>query len=406
MRSRVPPPLFLREAEIEEEGRRGRRDLALLRGHVVAPGEVATSEAISIDLAGRLILPGLLNGHDHLDFSTFPPLGHPPYVNVYDWARDVDAGAGDPVVAAALAVPLVDRLFLGGLRNLLSGVTAVAHHNPFHRSMARPDFPVRVLEKYEFAHSAGLTPALRKTYRTTDRRIPWMVHAGEGTDELSRGEIDTLAEQNVLRQNTVIIHAIAFGADEARRMAAARAAFVWCPESNRRLYGATADAAGFVAAGVKVGLGSDSPVSGVRDPLSNLAAARREKVFSDEALLDLATVDTALAARLPMGGIAPGSVADLLAVTSREALLAGDRTAVSLVVVGGRPLYGEPGLMTAAHPQATPVRVDGALRSIEPEMGRRAAGILKRHPGLRLVPWLAEVRFSEGDGTRPLQGES
>src|SRR6185295_8149229 len=108
---------------------------------------------------------------------------HPPYPNVYAWARDVDAGVGDPIVAAALAVPLADRLFLGGLRNLLSGVTAVAHHNPFHRSMARKDFPVRVLEKYEFAHSAGLTPALRKSYRTTDRRIPWMVHAGEGTDE-------------------------------------------------------------------------------------------------------------------------------------------------------------------------------------------------------------------------------
>ncbi len=374
-------------------------------GRVVSASEArARADRVFLDLEGRALLPGLLNGHDHLDFSSFPPLGHPPYPNVYAWAKDVDAGAGDPAVSAALAVPLADRLFLGGLRNLLCGVTAVAHHNPFHRSMARPDFPVRVLQKYEFAHSAGLTPGLRKTYRTTDRRVPWMVHAGEGTDEVSRRELDTLAEQNVLRQNTVIIHGIAFGADEARRIAVARAAFVWCPESNRRLYGATADVAGFVAAGVKVGLGSDSPVSGVRDPLSNLAAARREGVLADEALLRLATEGTADAARLPLGGVLPGNVADLVVVASREALLRGDRTAVALVLIGGRPLYGEPELMMALQPKAAPVRVDGAARCLEPEMGRRAAGILKRHPALRLVPWLADVRFSEDDGTRSSRG--
>jgi cytosine/adenosine deaminase-related metal-dependent hydrolase len=394
----------LRDAEGQEEGSPLRRDLALVGSRVVSGAEMA-SDATHVDLEGRAVLPGLLNGHDHLDFSTFPPLGHPPYANVYEWAKDVDAGAGDPRVAAALSVPIADRLFLGGLRNLLCGVTAVAHHNPFHRSLARKDFPVRVLVKYEFAHSAGLTPALRRTYRTTDRRIPWMVHAGEGTDEVSRREIDTLLEQNVLRQNTVIIHGIAFGADEARRMAAARAALVWCPESNRRLYGATADVASFLAAGVKVGLGSDSPVSGVRDPLSNLAAARRESALSDEALLRLASEGTAEAARLPVGGLVPGSVADLVVVTSREALLAGDRLSVSLVLIGGRALYGEPGLMGALQPKAVALRVDGALRGLEPEMGRRAAGLLKRYPALRRVPWLADVRFGgEADGTRPSRG--
>jgi cytosine/adenosine deaminase-related metal-dependent hydrolase len=398
-------PAELRGARILGQGSEGRQDVGIVGGRVVDPATVrGLVDRIVVDLEGRVLMPGLLNGHDHLDFSTFPPLGHPPYVNVYEWARDVDAGAGDPAVTAALAVPLVDRLFLGGLRNLLSGVTAVAHHNPFHRSMARKDFPVRVLEKYEFAHSAGLTPHLRKTYRTTDRRIPWMVHAGEGTDDLSRQEIDKLAEQNVLRQNTVIIHGIAFGADEARRLAVARAAFVWCPESNRRLYGATANLAAFLGAGVMVGLGSDSPVSGVRDPLSNLAAARKEAALADEDLLRLATEGTAAAARLPLGGLAPGSVADLLAVTSREALLSGDRSAVALVLIGGRPLYGERALMTALQPKAAAVLVDGAERYIEPELGRRASGILKRHPALRLVPWLSEVRFSEGDGTRPSRG--
>ena len=147
-----------------------------------------------MDLAGLLLLPGLVNAHDHLDFSVFPLLGQPPYANAYAWAEAVRGGVDDPAAREALAVPLVDRLWLGGLRNLLSGVTAVAHHNPYHRSLGRPDFPVRVLAKYDFALSPGLTPQLRKAYRTTDRRIPWMVHAAEGVDERCRGEVRLLAE--------------------------------------------------------------------------------------------------------------------------------------------------------------------------------------------------------------------
>jgi hypothetical protein len=92
-------------------------------------------------------------------------------------------------------------------------------------------------------------------------------------------------------------------------------------------------------------------------------------------------------------------------VTSREALLSGDRSAVALVLIGGRPLYGERALMLPLQPKAATVVVDGVERCLEPELGRRAAGILKRHSALRHVPWLADVRFGEGDGTRPSRGD-
>src|SRR6185295_1444945 len=113
-------------------------------------------------------------------------------------------------------------------------VTAVAHHNPWHRSLAE-DFPVRVLERYQFAHSPGLTPKLRATYRSTDRRIPWMIHAAEGTDERCRGEVEMLRGQNLIRQNTVIIHGIALAPEDAALLAGRHSCVVWCPESNRRL---------------------------------------------------------------------------------------------------------------------------------------------------------------------------
>lgn len=383
--------LVLRNARVRQEGEPAFRDVAVEGERVAAVGPAGSLPRgeREADLEGRFLLPGLLNGHDHLDFSTFPPLGRPPYASAYAWAADVDAGAGELAVRAALEVPLPDRLFLGGLRNLLAGVTAVAHHNPYHRSLGRAGFPVRVLAKYGFAHSPGLTPRLRKTYRTTDRRIPWMVHLAEGTDERCRRELDALAEANVLRENTVIVHGIALGPEDAARIAAARASVVWCPESNRRLYGATAPVAALRAAGVRLGLGSDSPVSGVRDPLSNLAAARREGVLGDEELLDLATRGTAEVARLPAGGFEPGAPADLLAVSALERLLAGDRGAVSLVLVGGRAVYGEPAVMRALSPASAVLFVDGAERRIEGELGRRVAAILKAHPMVRRAPWMA-----------------
>ncbi|HEX6737209.1 MAG TPA: amidohydrolase family protein [Vicinamibacteria bacterium] len=360
---------------------------------VAGPGKLARGTR-ELDLEGRWLLPGLVNAHDHLDFSTFPPLGRPPYASVYEWAAQVDGGSGDPAAAAALAVPLPDRLFLGGLRNLLAGVTAVAHHNAFHRSLARPDFPVRVLQRYQFAHSPGLTPELRRTYRTTDRRVPWMVHLAEGTDARCGAELAALIEANVLRQNTVIIHGIALPLHEMARLAAARACVVWCPESNRRLYGASAPVKALRQAGVRVGLGSDSPVSGVRDPLSNLAAARGEDGLGDEALLTLATRESAEVARLPLGAATAGAAADFVVVDEIEALLEGRRRAVALVVTAGQPLYGDAELMAEAVPRSRAVTVDGRAQRLAEGPARRAAALLRAHAGLARLAWLADVVWS------------
>src|SRR5262249_19767643 len=163
-----------------------------------------------------------------------------------------------PALRGVLEIPLSDRLFLGGLRNLFAGATAVVHHGPFHRSLARDDFPVRVQQRYGFAPSPGQVTHLRKTYRTTDRRIPWFGRACEGRDPETRAEVDALAAANVLRQNTVILHGTGLRSEDVPRLAAARACVVWCPEADLRLYGATAPLQALRGAGVRVGLGSDS----------------------------------------------------------------------------------------------------------------------------------------------------
>ena len=380
--------LLLRRARCGEDGGwSAPRDLRVEDG-VVRRAEGAARGDAEVDLEGRFLLPSLVNAHDVLDLSTLPPLGAPPYASVYEWTRAAEA---DPRLAPALAVPLADRLFLGGLRNLLAGVGAVLHHHPDHRSLSEDGFPVRVQRRYAFAHSPGLTPKLRRTYRTTDRRVPWLVRAAEGAAPGLRAELDALATANVLRQNTVIVHGTALAPEDGVRLAAARVSLVWCPESDRRLYGRTAPVGPLRAAGVKVGLGTDAPPAGARDALSNLAAARREGVLDDAELLRLATLDSAAVARLAPGGLEEGAPAELLAAASPERLLEGDRLAVALVVVRGEAVYGERGLVAAAGRPVAPLSVDGAPRALAERLGRRLATILRRHPAARGASWLSEV---------------
>lgn len=380
--------LVLRGARcLEEQGWSSPRDLRIDGGRVVPADEGTAAREVRLD--GLFLLPALVNAHDVLDLSTFPPLGAPPCRSVYEWTR---ASAEDEArLAAALAVPLVDRLFLGAVRNLLAGAASVLHHGPDHRSLGLRGFPVRVQRRYGFAHSPGLTPALRRTYRTTDRRIPWLVRAAEGSDEALRAEIDRLAEANVLRQNTVLVHGTALRAEDGPRLAAAGASLAWCPQSDRWLYGTTAPAAALRAAGVRVGLGSDAAPKGARDALSNLAAARAEGGFGDGALLRLATVDAAAVARLPAGGTEDGAPADLLAVDSLERLLAGDRGAIALLLVNGRALWGRPGLVAAAGVAAEPLLVDGEDRCLDAGITRRLRGLVRRHAGTREASWLGGV---------------
>jgi len=365
------------------------RELWLRDGVVVAPGP--RREGLrELDAHGLVVLPALVNAYDVLDQATLPPLGRAaPYRSLYDWTAACEAEL--PERREALAVPLAERLFLGGLRNLLAGASAALHHHADHRSLGRPEFPVRVQRRYGFAHSPGLTPELRRRYRSSDRRIPWIVRAAEGSDPALRGELAQLAAANVLRQNTVIAHGTALEPEDAGALAAARASLVWCPESDLRLYGRAAPAAALLARGVSVGLGSDGAAAGARDLLSSLACARRACGLDDAALLELASVASAAVARLPVGGSTPGAPGDLLLSDSLEALLSGDRRAIALLLVRGQPVYGRLELLEAAGARATSILVDGERRGIEAGLGRRLAMLLRRHPAARRAAWLAEV---------------
>ncbi len=109
-----------------------------------------------LDLSGHLILPGLINSHDHLEFNLFPRLGNRLYANASEWASDIFRPESSPVLEH-LTVPERRSAESGvGLRNLLSGVTTVAHHNPCEVAVFDRNFPrCVVVRQFGWAHSPG-----------------------------------------------------------------------------------------------------------------------------------------------------------------------------------------------------------------------------------------------------------
>ena len=95
-------------------------------------------------------------------------------------------------------MPKPVRYWWGALRNLISGVTTVCHHNPYA--------PEVVVSRYGWAHSLAFTPNVVESFRAAPADAPIITHLAEGTDQRSRGESFHLVKIRALDSQTVIVH--------------------------------------------------------------------------------------------------------------------------------------------------------------------------------------------------------
>ena len=252
------------------------------------------SQSFEMELRNHVVLPALVNAHDHLHQNGVPPLPQTaPFRNSYEWARAFRAHFGDAAVKAVLSKPLRVRLWQGGLKNALCGATTVMHHDPAHDTFDVTSFPVRVSRPYSWAHSLhqGYGPDVVASFRAAASQVPWFIHLAEGTDGLAAGELQELRQLGCLDANSVLVHAVGLGDADVVDILRAGAGVVWCPSSNLALLGQTISPRRLRAlfdAGC-LALGTDSRLTGARDLLAELEVAAAHSDFSPRELLQLVT---------------------------------------------------------------------------------------------------------------------
>jgi len=336
----------------------------------------------AVDLSGFFLLPGLINAHDHLEFSLFPNIGNGPYQNAAEWARDIHENQA-ALIERYRKVPRSVRLWWGGIRNLLCGVTTVCHHNPLSPDLEHPGFPVRVVSQFGWAHSLSLEPQLAGKFAKSSRDAPFILHAAEGVDRESLKEVFELDRFHALDERTVLVHGLACTPVAAALINQRLAAVVLCPTSNQFLF-QQFPSSSLVHSLNKVSLGSDSPLTAAGDLLDEIRFAHTQIGLHANAVYGMVTNQPAdiLRLRRGEGRLRPGSVADILAVRDRglspaETLAQLSVDQIELVIRAGRVQLAGPALLerlpAALRNGLEPCEVDGQQRWVRAPIGQLIA---------------------------------
>ena len=353
--------------------------VAIQDGYVSSIVSRATPEPIDkakhtgeIDLSGYLLLPGLVNAHDHLEFALFSRLGSPPYQNATQWALDIQTTEAT-AIALHRQVPKDVRLWWGGIRNLLCGVTTVCHHNPLEPILQSARYPVRVVTRYGWEHSPVFAKNIAFALRQTGTDEPFVIHACEGVDQTAAAELQALDALGAIEERSVLVHGLALDQRGRELLNERRAALVVCPSSNSFLFGKTHTREQLRSV-QRLAIGSDSPLTAVGDLLDEIRFTKSTCDLQAEEIYDLVTDQPARILRLQSGEgtLRPTAVADLIAVRRNstsipaEILVGVNWRNVELVIVGGHVQMASSEIFerlpVEMKRQLTPLAIEGELR--------------------------------------------
>jgi 5-methylthioadenosine/S-adenosylhomocysteine deaminase len=393
--------------------------IVMSAGAVDAVGARAAG-AVAIDVGG-IIFPGLVDLHNHITWNALPRWTPPSLTrNRYEWQEmpEYAKALSDPHTALVTAGFNCDLNRYGEVKEIVNGATSTVGsiREECIRGLARNleflselragsrlgEEPFRnEVFPFEVRSSCG-EQALRDVGRALEDCalnsgeakpiVPRasVAHVAEGIDASARREFSMFAAHGYLKAGNNIIHGVGLRAAQFAQMAAAGVGLIWSPRSNIELYGRTTDVAAARDAGVTIAIAPDWSPSGSSGMLAELAYIDRWQrdpanavpvPFTSEQLVAMATIIPARLAGLPgrIGSLVPGAAADLIvmrrpAATASvyDALVRQTPADLLLVVVGGKPVFGEPGLMRrlAADPALLdPITVCGQPRLINARTG-------------------------------------
>ncbi len=224
-----------------------------------------------------IIYPALINSHDHLVGNWYPPaITEEKFCNSHIWVEKMKdhptyrdrnkfwVNDGSFILTKRKEMILCK---LGVYKNLFSGVVAVQDHAPHQTDDYYESFPINVIKDYTQCHSLPLGNwwgggSAEEEFEKSGKTIPFIVHLGEGVDEITGNEFSELKRRGLLAKNTLMIHGIALKENEIREIAELGATICWCPTSNENLIGQHLDINACLKYRANIVIGTDSTLSG------------------------------------------------------------------------------------------------------------------------------------------------
>ncbi|HET7341258.1 MAG TPA: amidohydrolase [Methylomirabilota bacterium] len=357
------------------DGWQSGRAVAVADGRIAAVEEAGAARGADVALPGRALLPGTVNSHCHtfqsllrgpgddLDFMGWRDRVLYPFSERLDrdgialgaalafadmlkhgvttcvdffYLQDDGNDNAEAVIAAARAV---------GIRLVLARTMYDWEGAP-KRYRETPADAARRVRELIAAHRGDPTVVVQPAPHSPHGASPAMIRAGwevaEAEDtvfhiHVAEGQYEgqrTLAEHGatpiryldrlgVLGPRMIGVHCVWLDDEEIALMGARGAGLAYCPGSNMFLGDGITRLPEMLRAGVRVGLGTDGGCTNNRlsvfDEMRTCALLQRVRLldgaaFSAQTAFDLGTRSAGALLRLPAGVIAPGQLADLVAI--------------------------------------------------------------------------------------------
>ncbi len=367
-------------------------------GHITEITDTKPSGPKAFIEVDGFVYPGLIDTHNHVHYNVIPQWSNGQYPNRYAWQIDPEylEKVENQFVRESDSGETADAILYGEARSVIGGATLIQSNyakpqaEQFVRNLDVPNYRAESYTGAIDKIDAAVADKLRDNLNGNTQRLFFHIAEGKKGDPPTQAEFGILRDKNFVRNGVVVIHGIALTPSDFAEMKKNNMHLVWSPRSNLKLYGETTDVQAALDANLSVAIAPDWTVTGSSNMLDELRFARNylnrnkkpQEKFPSKKLFEMATKNAAEVAGVSdkLGTIEVKKCADFL-ITKKlvhydkktdafvkldayDSLLQCTPADVELVLVAGKPVYGDSELMSKYAKKSSAINVANSNKRI------------------------------------------